>query len=131
MPERVITRFSADQGTYIRAHVIMAVAATIGVAAVLAILGNAHIWVAFVAAPVAIGIRGVYLMPEEMAHVWELTDRSLTGPSGQPIMLAEVETVRSLGSAAQIITRSGNKHLMKYLADPKDVVAQIESARIA
>jgi len=131
MAERVIARFQADQTTYIRAHVLMAVAGAIGGAAVLAILGNAHIWVALIAAPAAIAVRGIYLMPEELAHIWELTDRHLTGPGGRRIPLVEIARVRSLGSAAQVVTRAGDKHLMKYLADAPAAAEQIERARPA
>ena len=124
MPERVVARFSPDRRIYIRDQLVIAVAATAAVAAVLWFLGNADIWVAFIAAPLAIAVRGAYLASEELAITWELTDRSLNGP-GRTVALSDIETVRTIGSAAQVITRSGDKHLMKYMADPRAVAARI------
>ena len=128
MPERVLARFAPDRRVYIRDHVVIAIAATAVVAAALWFLGNAEIWVAFVAAPLAIAVRGAYLASEELAVAWELTDRSLNGP-GRTVPLAEIETVRTIGSATQVVTRSGDKHLMKYMADPKAVAARIVGER--
>jgi hypothetical protein len=125
MSDRVRARFTPDRAIYLRDHILMAIAASAAIAALLWALGNADIWVAFVAAPLAIAVRGVYLASEELAVVWELTDTSLNGP-GRTLPLAEIATVRTLGSAAQVITRAGEKHLMKYMADPKAVAARIE-----
>lgn len=129
MPERVISRITADRTAYIRAHLIMALTGAAGVTLVLIWLGNPHIWVGFVAAPAAIAARGFYLAPEALSDAWELTDRSLTPPRGSPIPLAEITRTRSLGSAVQVITRSGDKHLIRYLAAPAATVEQIEKAR--
>nr|MCU0854684.1 hypothetical protein [Paracoccaceae bacterium] len=128
MPERVIARFTPDRKVYLRDHMIIAVAATAVVAAALWAMGNADVWVALIAGPLAIAVRAAYLASEELSAVWELTDRSLNGP-GRSVPLADIETVRTLGSAAQVITRSGDKHLMKYMADPKAVAARIEGER--
>jgi hypothetical protein len=128
MPERVVARFTPDRKVYLRDHVIIAVAATALVAFALWAIGNADVWVALIAGPLAIAVRAAYLASEELSAVWELTDRSLNGP-GRNLLLSDIETVRTLGSAAQVITRSGDKHLMKYLADPKAVAARIEEER--
>jgi hypothetical protein len=128
MAERVVARFTPDRKVYLRDQAIVAVAATALVAAALWAMGNADVWVALIAGPLAIAVRAAYLASEELSAVWELTDRSLNGP-GRSVPLAEIETVRTLGSATQVITRSGDKHLMKYLADPKAVAARIEGER--
>jgi hypothetical protein len=125
MAERVVARFTPDRKVYLRDQAIVAVAATALVAAALWAMGNADVWVALIAGPLAIAVRAAYLASEELSAVWELTDRSLNGP-GRSVPLAEIETVRTLGSATQVITRSGDKHLMKYMADPKAVAARIE-----
>jgi hypothetical protein len=125
MAERVVARFTPDRKVYLRDQAIVAVAATALVAAALWAMGNADVWVALIAGPLAIAVRAAYLASEELSAVWELTDRSLNGP-GRSVPLAEIETVRTLGSAKQVITRSGDKHLMKYMADPKAVAARIE-----
>jgi hypothetical protein len=128
MPERVVARFTPDRKVYLRDHVIIAVAATALVAAALWAIGNADVWVALIAGPLAIAVRAAFLASEELSAVWELTDHSLNGP-GRSVPLADIETVRTLGSAAQVITRSGDKHLMKYMADPRAVAARIEGER--
>ncbi|MGI1662859.1 hypothetical protein ACRDNQ_11515 [Palleronia sp. KMU-117] len=125
MPDRVRARFGPDRRIYLRDHAIMAVAASAAMAALLWAVGNTDVWVAFVAAPLAIAVRGAYLASDELAVVWELTDAALNGP-GRTVPLTQIETVRALGSAAQVVTRGGDKHLIKYLADPKGVAARIK-----
>jgi hypothetical protein len=126
MSERVIARFRPDRSVYIRAHLIMAFVGIVGVAIILHLAGNAHVWVSLVAVPIAIAIRAVYLAPEELSATWELTERCLTGPSGNPVLLRDINLVRTLGSAAQVVTHAGDKHLMKYLTDPKRTATEIQ-----
>jgi hypothetical protein len=128
MPERVVARFSPDRKVYLRDQAVIAVVATAVVAGLLWAVGNADVWVALIAGPLAIAVRAAYLASEELSAVWELTDRSLNGP-GRSVALSDIETVRTLGSAAQVITKAGDKHLMKYMADPRAVAARIEEER--
>lgn len=128
MADRVLARFVPDRRIYIRDHVIIAAFGTAAVALVLTVMGNPDAWVAFIAAPLAVGVRGAYLASEDLTATWELTGGTLTGP-GRTLPLAEIKTVRRLGSAAQVIMRSGDKHLIKYQADPQAVAASIEGAR--
>jgi hypothetical protein len=127
--ERVVARFRADRSTYIKAHVLMAAVAGIGATVLLALVGNAHAWVGIVAAILGIGVRGTYLMSEELGAVWTLTDRALIGPGGRRVLLENIAKVRKLGSAAQVITRTGSKHLIKFLAEPDAVVNRIDAAK--
>ncbi|SIO46938.1 hypothetical protein SAMN05444722_2365 [Rhodovulum sp. ES.010] len=127
--ERAVARFRADRGTYIKAHLLLALVGGAVATAVLAAIGNPHPWVGIVAAVLGVGVRGAYLMSEELSAVWTLTDRALVGPDGRRVLLENVEKVRKLGSAAQVITRTGDKHLIKFLADPDAVRAQIDGAR--
>lgn len=127
--ETVLARFQADRGTYIKAHVLLAVLAGAGATLVLALMGNPHPWVGIVAAVLGIGVRGAYLMGEELGAVWTLTDRGLHGPGGRRLLLENIARVRKLGSAAQIITPTGDKHLVKFLADPDAVIARIDAVR--
>lgn len=124
----IVPRFAPDRMTYIRDHVVMIVLGGIGAAAVLFVLEVPDIWVGPVAALAAITLRGAYLMSEEMEKVWMLSGNELVGPQGRRVFLHQIEKVRTLGSAAQIITTGGDKHLIKYLADPKAAKAQIEAA---
>jgi asparagine N-glycosylation enzyme membrane subunit Stt3 len=128
MADGVIARFVPDRRTYIRDHVIIAVFGTVAVALVLIFMGNPDPWVALIAAPLAVGVRGVYLASDDLVATWELSDSTLTGP-GRSLPLAEIATVRRLGSAAQVIMQNGDKHLIKYLADPGAVAAKINETR--
>ena len=123
-----VPRFAPDRATYIRDHAVMIVLGGIGAAAVLFFLDVPDIWVGPVAALAAITLRGAYLMSEEMEKVWMLSGNELVGPQGRRVFLHQIEKVRTLGSAAQIVTSGGDKHLIKYLADPKAAKVQIEAA---
>lgn len=123
--EEVIARFNADRATYIRDHAVMAVVLAIGAMIVLQLMGEVW-WVGAPAALAAIGVRAFYLASDDLTSYWELTDQRLLGPQGRAVRLAEVKDLRTLGSAVQIITNSGDKHLMKYLSDKAATRNQIE-----
>lgn len=123
-----VPRFAPDRATYIRDHAVLVVVGGIGAAIFLFVMDVPDIWVGPVAALGAITLRGAYLMSEEMEKVWMLSGNELLGPQGRRVFLHQIEKVRTLGSAAQIVTSSGDKHLIKYLSDPKAAKAQIEAA---
>lgn len=127
--ERLLAEITADRGAYVKSHLIMAVLGGAVAGLVLVWLGNPDPWIGPVAAILALGVRGWYLASEAQSAVWRLTDRRLIGPGGRLIGLAEIETVRPFLGDVQIITRSGDKHLLKYLADAGAVVAAIDAAR--
>ena len=120
--------FHADRGAYLRTNAWLAAAAMAGAMALLWIMGNAHIWTGAVAGLAAIAVRAWYLGSEELAAVWELEGGMLTGPAGRRVPLNQIETVRKMGSFVQVVTRGGDKHLIKYQADPGATVAAIERA---
>lgn len=122
-------RFTADRGAYIRSHTWLAAAAMAGAMLILWIAGNPYVWTGAPAGLAAIVVRGWYLASEELAVVWELDGDRLTGPGGRQIALGQIELVRSLGSMVQVITQAGDKHLIKYQADPAATIATIERAR--
>lgn len=122
-------RFVPDRATYLRAHIRLAVIAMIGAMAVLWLIGDPNIWTGAIAGLGAIGLRGWYLASEEMAAVWRIENDILSGPMERRIALDQIETVRTLGSFVQIVTRRGDKHLIKYQADPAATAAAIERAR--
>ncbi|MFC3118980.1 hypothetical protein ACFOHS_15235 [Jhaorihella thermophila] len=99
-----------------------------GAMAVLWALGEAHIWTGAVGGLAAIALRGWYLADEELAAEWELSGNTLTGPGGRTVRLGEIAQVRSLGPMVQIVTRSGDKHLIKHQPDAARAAAQIEAA---
>jgi len=114
--ETVKDSFHADRATYIRDHVIMAALGALGAMLVLQVIGEVW-WVGAPAAMAAIGVRGFYLASDDLTAHWDLTERRLLGPQGRAVRLSDVAKLRSLGSALQIVTKGGDKHLIKYLAD--------------
>ncbi|MCB1350937.1 MAG: hypothetical protein KDK11_20710 [Maritimibacter sp.] len=104
---------------------IGAVAAT----GVLIAMGNPHAWTGAVGALLAIAIRGVYVYSEAVEQTWQLTDRRLLSPAGMTIRLHDIADVRTIISAAQVVTRTGDKYLIKYQPDPRAVAETIKSRR--
>ncbi|MEM7320183.1 MAG: hypothetical protein AAF408_14325 [Pseudomonadota bacterium] len=123
-----VTRFAPDRMTYIKSHTWLAVAAMAGGMLVLWLLGNPHVWTGAPAGLAAITVRGWYLASQEMSAEWQLKPKSLAGPSGRSISLKDVTAINILGSFVQIVTRSGDKHLIKYQVDPAATKAAIEKA---
>jgi hypothetical protein len=121
--------FTPDRDTYIRNQIRLAAIAMAAAMAVLWLIGDSNIWVGAVAGLAAIALRGWYLASEELAAVWTLQGRDLSGPGGRHVTLGQIDKVRSLGNLVQIITSNGDKHLIKHLADPAAAIATIESAR--
>ncbi|MBK5934519.1 hypothetical protein C8N32_104175 [Rhodovulum imhoffii] len=126
--EHVIESFHTDRAAYIRDHVLMAAIGGVGAMAGMYLMGNPDFWVGAVAALAAVAVRGGYLASEDLSARWDLTGTRLIGPQGRAARLAEIEKLNNLGSAIQIVTRSGDKHLMKYLADKPAVKARLEAA---
>jgi len=123
-----MTEFSADRTAYIRSHTWMAAAAMAGAMLVLWLIGNDHVWTGAPAGLAAIVLRGWYLASEELGYVWVLEDGALTGPGPRRIALDAIAQVNTMGSYVQIVTQSGDKHLIKYQADPAATKAAIERA---
>ncbi|MCE8524670.1 hypothetical protein KBY24_05305 [Ruegeria pomeroyi] len=122
-----VIRFVADRQAYLRNHTWMAAIAMGGAMAVLWALGNPYIWTGAPAGLAAIALRGWYLASEELAVVWEISGGTLSGP-GPRVPLNQIEMVRTMGSYVQVITKGGDKHLIKYQADPAATKAAIERA---
>lgn len=127
--ETLVARFSGNPATYIKEHIMLAAIGAVGATAVLMAMGNPHAWTGAVGALLAIAIRGVYVYSEAIGHTWQLTDKRLLSPAGMTIRLSDVADVRTIISAAQVVTRSGDKYLIKYQADPKGVAETIKSRR--
>lgn len=123
--ERVVDTFSADRPAYWRSHLILAV--VLGVAAGLFLMwqGNPYPVAGPLGAVLAIGIRAAYLASEALAEVWQLTDRRLLGPGGRAIPLAQIRSARTFLGAVQVTTTTGDRHLIRYLADPATTAERI------
>lgn len=126
--ERVVTQFRPDRATYWRDHAWLAAAAMALGMAVLWAIGNPHLWTGAVGGLAAIAVRAFYVASDELQARWDLTDRRLLGPQTRAVPLAQIATVRGLGSAVQVVTRSGDKHLIKYQADRAGTEARLRAA---
>jgi hypothetical protein len=119
--EKIVTEFRPDAQVYWRAHLIMAVLLGIGAGLVLMWLQNPYPVVGPVGAVMAIAARAAFVQSEAMGEVWRLTDRRLLGPGGRAVTLAQLQDARSFLGAVQVTTKTGDRHLIKYLADPTAV----------
>jgi len=127
--ETLIARFSGHPGTYIKEHVMLAAIGAVGATGVLMATGNPHAWTGAVGALLAIAIRGVYVYSEAVGQIWQLTDKRLLSPTGMTIPRSEISDVRTIISAAQVVTVTGDKYLIKYQPDPKAVAETIKTGR--
>ena len=126
--EDVLAEFAPDRATYWRDQAWMAALGMAGGMAVLWAIGNPHVWTGAVGGLAAVGLRSWYLLSEEMAVRWVLTDQRLLGPNGRQIRIGEIERLRGLGSAVQVVTATGDKHLLKYQADRDATLARLRRA---
>jgi hypothetical protein len=110
--------FRPDLAAYWRAHAIMALAGGIAAGLFLVALDNPAAWVGPIGAALAVGVRAAYVRSEAMAEVWTLTDTHLTGPAGRAIPRAQIVLARPVLGAVQVVTATGDKHLIRYLPDP-------------
>jgi hypothetical protein len=127
--EKVLHEIAGDRGRYWRDHAAMALVGMVAVAAVLWLIGNEFVAVGALGALLAIGARGLYLASEQLKARWWLTSQRLVLPDNRSVMLLEIETVRPLMGDVQIVTRAGDKHLIKHVADAAGLVAAIRGAR--
>ncbi len=121
---------SPDPAAFWRANGIMALALGVVAGAALIYQGNPDPWVGPLAAALAMGARAAYIRSEAMAEVWRLTNRRLLGPGGRIVPLSSLKLVRPFLGAVQLVTHTGDKHLIKYQADAVATVAVIDGVRV-
>ena len=92
-------------------------------------LGNPYPVAGPFGAVLAIGARAAYLASEALTETWRLTTRRLIGPGGRSIPLARLPEARPFFGSVQITTTTGDRHLIKYLADPAATASRIEARR--
>ncbi|MDG1430351.1 MAG: hypothetical protein P8L68_10170 [Paracoccaceae bacterium] len=126
--ERVEQSFQADRSVYIRDHAWMAAGAMAVGMLILWAIGNPHIWTGGVGGLAAIAIRGFYVASDELNVRWDLTNLRLLGPQTRVVLLGDIENVRILASAIQVISKTGDKHLLKYQGDRNSTKAAIMAA---
>lgn len=126
--ERLIGSFTGNRGTYIREHVMLAAIGSVGMSGALLYAGNPHAWTGVVGAVLAIAVRGFYVASEQLGLTWHLTNHRLIGPDGHTIPLGDVAKARPVLSAVQVITRSGDKYMLKYQASTAATTSAINEA---
>ena len=127
--ESLLATFTPDRAAYWRGHVIMAVG--LGAAAGLFLLwqGNPYPVMGPIGAALAIALRAAYVASEALSDLWYLTDRRLIGPRGLILARAQITTARPFLGSVQLVTTTGDKHLIKYLSDPADAAARLMGAQ--
>jgi len=125
--EDVIESFKADRDTYIRAHAWLAAVAMALAMGVLWLVGNPYPWTGAIGGLAAIVLRGWFVASDELGARWDLTTQRLLGPGDRAIPLADIETVRTVAHSAQVITRDGGKHLVKFRPDPEATAQSIRT----
>ena len=115
--ERVVHSFHPDRATYWRDHAWLAAGAMALGMGILWAMGNPHVWTGAVGGLAAVAVRAFYVASDELQARWDLTDRRLLGPQTRAVHLSDIATIRTLGSAVQVVTRGGDKHLLKYQPD--------------
>ncbi|TMV10285.1 hypothetical protein FGK63_04265 [Ruegeria sediminis] len=123
-----VTRFTPDRQAYVRTNAWLAAFAMAGAMAVLWLIGSPYVWTGAVAGLAAIAVRSWYLASEELAAVWEMDRAALTGPGPRRVPLDQIAAVKTMGSFVQIVTKGGDKHLIKYQAEPAATKTAIERA---
>lgn len=129
--ETPIAEWRSDPRRYWRDHAVMALLGAGAAAAVLWVLDSTPggIIGGVAGAGLALAVRGLYLAKPQLESRWLLTSRRLILPHGGAVGLMEIETQRRLMGDVQLITRAGDKHLIKHLADAEGALAQLAQAR--
>lgn len=127
--EDVIFKIIADRRAYNKEHLVLMMIGAAGMYWVLWAIGNPHPWTGIIGAVFAIFVRWIYVASEAMHVVWNITETHLIGPSERRIPLSNIKKTRTLFSAVQVLTHSGDKYMLKYLADTDATVTAILKAR--
>lgn len=127
--EKLIESFSGNTKTYVKEHVMLAALGAVAISGALMAMGNPHAWTGVVGSVAAIGVRGLYVAKEQLGFTWHLTNRRVIGPDGRTILLTSIDKVNVIFTAAQMVTLTGDKYMLKYQADAKATQAAIDRAR--
>ncbi|MEP2532086.1 hypothetical protein [Shimia sp.] len=127
--EEVLHSLRADRATYVRTNAWLAAFAMGAGMLILWMLDNPYVWTGAIGGLAAVTVRAFYMMSEELSVRWDITNQRVLGPMQRAIRLGEIRTLKTMGSVVQIVTQSGDKHLIKYQASPKDTVSLIRRAK--
>ncbi len=124
--ETVLESFQGERTSYVRTNAWIAAGAMAAGMGILWAVGNPYVWTGAVGGLAAVVVRAGYLMSDELAVRWDLTNQRLLGPGGRAIALTNIAELNKLGSFVQVVTKNGDKHLIKYQADPQATMNTIE-----
>ncbi|WP_371169451.1 hypothetical protein [Aliiroseovarius sp. 2305UL8-7] len=127
--EQLLESFSGNLRTYVKEHVLLAALGSVLMSGILIFMGNPHAWTGVVGAVAAIAVRGLYVAKEQLGFTWYLTNIRVIGPGDRSIVLENIDKVNVIFTAAQIVTRTGDKYMLKYQADAKATQTAIGKAR--
>ncbi len=127
--EEILAEWRADPAIYWKNNTILAAVFAVLAYGVLWFIGNPFPWTGPLAAVLAVGVRALYLRSEVMGDTWRLTKTRLLGPGGRIVPLSSLAEVKLFFGDVLLITRAGDKHLMKYLAEGPAALARIDAAR--
>lgn len=128
--EKLLREIHPDRRIFWRDHLWMAAIGMGLVALVLWLMGNAFVLIGTLGAGAAVAVRALYLASESLASRWWLTNQRVILPDGKrSVMLLEIATVRRLFGDVQLVTRAGDKYLIKHLSAGDALVAEITAAR--
>lgn len=122
-------RFPTDRAAYFESQMKLAALSMGGAMAILWALGNPDVWTGAVAGLGATGLRALILRSAAFSTVWELRDGTLAGPGNRRIPVDDIVRMRRLGSFVQVTTCAGDRHLIKYQADPEATIAALRRAQ--
>ena len=128
--ERVLEEFPADRLAYWRSHLILATVLGAVAGIVLIWQGNPYPVLGPAGAAIAVAARAAFLASEALGEVWRLTDRRLLGPGGRAILLAQLQSARPFFGAVQVTTITGDRHLIRYQAEPEVTAARVLRGRL-
>lgn len=120
--------FNPNRSAYITAHAWMAAVAMVAGMGILWAIGNPHIWTGAIGGLAAIAFRGWFMMSEELAVAWRIENDALLGPAERRVPLNQIEAVKTMGSYVQVVTKGGDKHLIKYQSSPETTASALTLA---
>ncbi len=129
MADSEMARFACNKGTYIREHIILGIIGSVLITGYLIYANEPAPWVGIIGAFAAIAVRGFYLASEHLGYVWLLREDGFVLPNSSVVPLNQIKEVRGIFSAVQVVTTTGDKHLIKYQSDRQGVIDTINSAR--
>jgi hypothetical protein len=120
--------FNPNRSAYITAHAWMAAVAMVAGMGILWALNNPHVWTGAIGGLAAIAFRGWFMMSEELAVVWRIENGALLGPAERRVPLNQIEAIKTMGSYVQVVTKGGDKHLIKYQSSPETTASALTLA---